>query len=189
MATKKTVDRAAVKNPITKAALLDELKKRGWQHKAGYDWVRKVGRSIKHGVEVRITKVKVGRELIPIDHISRTDRQRLDALFGPVLTKQELAEQKPRAAKATVPRRPQPAFMAPMQPDAVLGAVVGDIAVPRTEITKKLWDYIKQHGLQDAVNRRQINADDRLKAVFGKSTVNMFEMNELIGKHLTKVGV
>ena len=96
------------------------------------------------------------------------------------------ATAKKAAPKPKVKRKPNAAFMAPMQPDSILGAVVGEKAMPRTEITKKLWDYIKKNGLQDATNRRQINADDKLKAVFGKSKVTMFEMNALIQGHLSK---
>ena len=73
-----------------------------------------------------------------------------------------------------------------MQPDAVLAKVVGDKPLPRTEVTKKVWEYIKKHGLQDPVNRRMINADDNLKKVFGgKGQVNMFEMTKLVNKHLS----
>jgi upstream activation factor subunit UAF30 len=81
-------------------------------------------------------------------------------------------------------RKPNAAFMKPMNPDASLAAVIGDKAMPRTEITKKLWAYIKRNGLQDKVNRRNINADDKLKVVFGgKKTVSMFEMTKLVSKH------
>ena len=81
-------------------------------------------------------------------------------------------------------RKPNPAFMKPMTPDAALAAVVGSKAMPRTEITKKLWAYIKKNKLQDKVNRRNINADDNLKVVFsGKKTVSMFEMTKLVSKH------
>jgi chromatin remodeling complex protein RSC6 len=81
--------------------------------------------------------------------------------------------------------RANAAFMAPVNPDAALGAVVGDKPMPRTEITKKLWAYIKKNGLQDAKNRRNINADAKLKPVFnGKSTVSMFEMTKLVNKHV-----
>ena len=83
-------------------------------------------------------------------------------------------------------RTPNAAFMKPMQPDAALGAVVGDRAMPRTEITKKLWQYIKRNGLQDAKERRMINADDRLRNVFGgKKQVSMFEMPKLVNRHLS----
>jgi len=75
--------------------------------------------------------------------------------------------------------------MKAMTPSAALGAVVGSSALPRTEVTKKVWDYIKKHNLQDAANRRMINADDKLKAVFGgKAQVSMFEMTKLISDHL-----
>ena len=89
------------------------------------------------------------------------------------------------AKKSGAKRTPNAAFMRPMQPDAQLAAVVGDSPMPRTEITKKLWAYIKRKGLQDAKNRRQINADENLKPVFGgKSNVSMFEMTKLVNKHI-----
>ncbi len=82
-------------------------------------------------------------------------------------------------------RKPNPAFMKPVQPDAVLAPVVGSKAIPRTEVTKKLWRYIKQKDLQDKVKRTMINADAKLKAVFGgKKKVSMFEMTKLVSKHL-----
>ena len=82
-------------------------------------------------------------------------------------------------------RKPNAAFMKPMQPDDVLAAIVGDKAIPRTEVTKKVWAYIKKNGLQDKKNKRNINADDKMKAMFGgKATVNMFEMTKLVNKHL-----
>ena len=82
--------------------------------------------------------------------------------------------------------RTNAAFMAPVNPDAALGAVVGEKPMPRTEITKRLWAYIKKNGLQDSKNRRNINADAKLKPVFGgKSTVSMFEMTKLVNKHVS----
>ena len=82
-------------------------------------------------------------------------------------------------------RTPNAAFMKPMTPSAALSEVVGSKAIPRTEVTKKLWAYIKKNKLQDAKNRRNIKADDNLKAVFGgKAVVNMFEMTKLVNKHL-----
>ena len=92
-------------------------------------------------------------------------------------------------AKTTKPakskRKPNPAFMKPMQPDDKLSAVVGSKPIPRSEVAKKLWAYIKKNGLQDKKNRRMINADDALKAVFaGKKQVSMFEMTKLVSKHL-----
>jgi chromatin remodeling complex protein RSC6 len=92
--------------------------------------------------------------------------------------------QKTKTAKKTA-RKPNAAFMKPVQPDAALAAVVGDKAVPRTELTKKIWAYIRKHGLQDAKNRRMINADDKLKVVFGgKGQVSMFDMTKLVSKHV-----
>ena len=87
--------------------------------------------------------------------------------------------------KGGAKRKPNAAFMKPMQIDATLGAVVGNTAIPRTEVTKKLWQYIKRNGLQDAKERRMINADDKLRAVFGgKGKVSMFEMTKLVSKHM-----
>ncbi len=74
--------------------------------------------------------------------------------------------------------------MKAMTPSAALAAVIGHAPVPRTEVVKKMWTYIKKHGLQDSVNKRNINADEKLKAVFGKAQVTMFELAGLIGKHL-----
>jgi len=82
-------------------------------------------------------------------------------------------------------RKPSAAFMKPMTPSPALAMVVGASPMPRTEVTKKLWGYIKRNGLQDAVNRRMINADANLAAVFGgKRQVSMFEMTKLVSKHL-----
>ena len=89
------------------------------------------------------------------------------------------------AKRGGAKRAPNPAFMKPMQPDAALGAVVGANPMPRTEITKKLWQYIKRNGCQDQKERRMINADDKLRPVFGgKNKVSMFEMTKLVNKHL-----
>lgn len=91
-----------------------------------------------------------------------------------------------KAAAPAAPRKPNAAFMKAMTPSAVLAAVVGAAPLPRTEVTKKVWDYIKKLNLQDPANRRMINADDKLKAVFGgKAQVSMFEMTKLISAHLS----
>ena len=90
-----------------------------------------------------------------------------------------------KTAKKKAARKPNAAFMKAMTPSAALAEVVGSKAIPRTEVTKKLWAYIKKNKLQDAKNKRMIKADASLKAVFGgKSTVNMFEMTKLVNKHL-----
>jgi len=92
---------------------------------------------------------------------------------------------KKKAKKAGKKRKPNAAFMKPMTPSASLAAVIGSSAQPRTEVTKKIWGYIKRNNLQDKKNRRMINADDKLKVVFGgKSQVSMFEMTKLVNKHL-----
>ncbi len=83
-------------------------------------------------------------------------------------------------------RKPNAAFMKPMQPDSALGAVVGTKPLPRTQVTKKIWAYIKRRGLQDKKKRTMINADDKLKPVFGgKKQVTMFEMTKLVNRHLS----
>src|SRR4249920_1278746 len=92
---------------------------------------------------------------------------------------------KPAAKKSAAKRKPNAAFMKPMTPSAMLAAVVGSMPMPRTEVTKKIWDYIKKNKLQDAINRRLINADEKLRAVFGgKGKVSMFEMTKLVSNHL-----
>jgi len=90
-----------------------------------------------------------------------------------------------KVKKAASKRKPNAAFMKAMTPSAVLAAVVGSMPIPRTEVTKKIWDYIKKNKLQDSINRRLINADEKLKAVFGgKRQVSMFEMTKLVSNHL-----
>jgi len=90
-----------------------------------------------------------------------------------------------KTAKKSSGRKPNAAFMAPVTPSAALSEVVGAKPLPRTELTKKLWQYIKKNDLQDPKNRRMINADDRLKPIFGgKAQVNMFDMTKLVNKHV-----
>jgi upstream activation factor subunit UAF30 len=96
------------------------------------------------------------------------------------------APAKKAPAKKAAKRTPNAAFMKPLTPSATLAAVIGEKALPRTEVTKKIWDYIKKHNLQDAKNKRNINADDKLKAVFGgKKQVTMFELTKLVSNHLS----
>ena len=95
------------------------------------------------------------------------------------------AAKKAAAKKPAAKRKPNAAFMKAMTPSAVLAAVIGSTPMPRTEVTKKIWDYIKKNKLQDAINRRLINADEKLRAVFGgKGKVSMFEMTKLVSNHL-----
>lgn len=100
--------------------------------------------------------------------------------------KKKTAKKSRAKAKPKTKRKPNAAFMKPMQPSGSLSAVVGSNPLPRTEITKRLWAYIKRRGLQDSKNRRMINADDALRPVFGgKRQVSMFEMTKLVNKHLS----
>ena len=95
------------------------------------------------------------------------------------------APAKKKAAKKKAKRKPNPSFMKPVQPNATLGAIVGNKPLPRTQVTKKMWAYIKKNNLQDTQNRSMINADDKLKAIFGgKKQVSMFEMTKLVNKHI-----
>lgn len=92
---------------------------------------------------------------------------------------------KKAAPKKKTARKPNPAFMVPLTPSPALGEVVGTKPLPRTEIIKKIWVYIKKNGLQDKTNRRMINADAKLKTVFGgKSQVSMFELAKVVSKHV-----
>ena len=102
------------------------------------------------------------------------------------ITADDAAEKKPakKAAKPKAKRKPNAAFMKPVTPSATLAAIVGDKPQPRTEITKRVWDYIKKNGLQDKKNKRQINADAKLQPIFGRASVTMFEMTKLVSKHL-----
>jgi upstream activation factor subunit UAF30 len=100
-------------------------------------------------------------------------------------SKKKTVKRAAKKAPAKKKRTPNAAFMKPMQPDEALSAVVGSGPLPRTEITKKLWQYIKKNGLQDAKVRRNINADEKLGRVFGgKKQVSMFEMTKLVNKHI-----
>jgi chromatin remodeling complex protein RSC6 len=102
------------------------------------------------------------------------------------VAKKATAKKAAAPKKAKTKRKPNAAFMRPFQPSASLAAVVGNKPLPRTEVTKKLWAYIKKNGLQDSKNKRMINADAALKAIFsGKGQVSMFEMTKLVSKHLS----
>lgn len=98
--------------------------------------------------------------------------------------KKKAAPKKKAAKKTPSKRKPNPAFMRAMTLSPELGAIVGNNPIPRTEVTKKLWAYIKRNGLQDNVNRRMINADDKLQVIFGRKQVSMFEMTKLVAKHM-----
>ena len=89
-----------------------------------------------------------------------------------------------KATKPQVKRTPNAGFMKAMTPSAMLAAVVGAMPLPRTEVVKKVWEYIKKNKLQDPINKRMINADEKLREIFGKAQVSMFEMTKILNKHL-----
>ncbi|GMV59040.1 hypothetical protein FBR04_02195 [Betaproteobacteria bacterium PRO7] len=89
-----------------------------------------------------------------------------------------------KVAKKKVARKPNAAFMKPMTPTGPLAAIIGASPMPRTEVTSKIWAYIKKNKLQDAVNKRMINADEKLRALFGKAQASMFELTKYVSKHL-----
>jgi len=102
------------------------------------------------------------------------------------VAKKKMKKTAKRKVKKASKRKPSAAFMKPMKPSAALSAVVGSSPLPRTEVTKKLWQYIKRKGLQDSKERRMINADDNLRVVFGgKSKVSMFDMTKMVSRHLS----
>lgn len=99
--------------------------------------------------------------------------------------KKAAATKAPASKKAAPAKRaPNAAFLKPLTPSADLAAIIGATPMPRTEVTKKVWEYIKKHNLQDAANKRNINADAKLKVIFGKPQVTMFELTKLVSNHL-----
>ena len=100
-------------------------------------------------------------------------------------TARRRAAKRPAKKRTAAKRKPNPAFMKAMKPSDQLAEVVGSSALPRTEVTKKLWAYIKRKGLQDKTNRRNIHADEAHRPIFKKDVVNMFEMTKLVNKHLS----
>jgi len=100
-------------------------------------------------------------------------------------TKKKAAKRKAAPKKKAAKRKPNAAFMKPVTPSATLAEVIGSKAMPRTEVTKKIWQYIKKHGLQDKKNRRNINADAKLRPIFKRDQVTMFEMTKLVSRHLS----
>jgi upstream activation factor subunit UAF30 len=124
--------------------------------------------------------VDIQREIV--DHPAC---DRLFTFSGDHMAKTAKKKTAKKSAKKSA-RKPNAAFMKPVTPSEQLAAVVGSKPIPRTEVTKRLWAYIKKNKLQDAKNKRQINADGTLKPIFGgKSSVNMFAMTKLVSKHLT----
>jgi chromatin remodeling complex protein RSC6 len=140
----------------------------------------------KKATKKKATKRAAGRSHMKKKAIKKaTKKVTKKKVIKKKVTKKKVTKKK--VTKKRVVRQPNPAFMKPMQPDMVLGEVVGNKPLPRTEITKKLWAYIKKNGLQDTVNKRMINADEKLRPVFGgKWQVNMFEMTKLVANHISE---
>jgi chromatin remodeling complex protein RSC6 len=147
---------------------------------------KKAKRKVAKKAKKKVAKRKVARKRVAKKATRKKVAKKATKKKVAKKATKKKAPKKVKKVKPKVKRKPNPAFMAPMAPDAVLGAVVGDKPMPRTEITKRLWDYIKKHNLQDKVNRRMINADDNLRRLFGKGVVSMFEMNKLLQAHLKK---
>jgi upstream activation factor subunit UAF30 len=99
-------------------------------------------------------------------------------------TKKAVKRTAKKAAKKKTARKPNAAFMKPMMPTGPLAAIIGSSPMPRTEVTSQIWKYIKRNNLQDKANRRMINADDKLRALFGKAQASMFELTKYVSKHL-----
>ena len=158
---------AAAKKKATKRKPAKKAKKKATKRRATKKKATK-----KKATKKKATKRKAAKKKVARKKATKKATRRKKA------TKKKVAKKKAK-------RKPNPAFMRPMSVSDALGAVVGNKPLPRTEVTKKLWAYIKKNGLQDKVNKRMINADDKLKKVFGgKSKVSMFEMTKLVSKHM-----
>ena len=169
MAAKKVVKKKA-KKVVKKAAAKKVVKKAP----------KKVVKKVAKKKVVKKAPKKVVKKVAKKKVAKKAPKKAVKKVAKKVKKVKKVAVKKPR-----VKRAPNPAFMKPMTPSAALAAVVGSAPMPRTEVTKKLWEYIKRNRLQDPVNRRMINADAALFAVFGgKRQVSMFEMTKLVGQHL-----
>ena len=138
-------------------------------------------KATKKAAKKKVTKKKTAKK--------KTTKKNTTKKTAKKTAKKKVAKKKTakkKVAKKKSARKPNEAFMKPMTPSKELAAVVGEKALPRTQVIKKIWDYIKKHNLQNPKNKRNILADDKLKPVFkGKSEVTMFELAGLIGKHLS----
>jgi chromatin remodeling complex protein RSC6 len=167
MAKKKVAKKKVTKKKVTKKKV---AKKKVAKKKVTKKKVAKKKVAKKKATKKKVAKKKVAKKKV-------TKKK---------ATKKKVAKKKVVKKKAKKKRKPNAAFMKPMNISADLGDVIGGKAIPRTEVTKKLWAYIKKNKLQDSVNRRMINADSKLKRVFGgKGKVSMFEMTKLVSKHLS----
>ena len=138
----------------------------------------------KKATKKKATKRKAAKKKVAKKKKKKATKKKATKKKGQEESRKESGKKK-SGKKKKVKRKPNPSFMRPLMPDAALGAVVGSKALPRTQVVKKLWVYIKRRDLQDKQNRRMINADDKLKAIFGgKKQVSMFEMTKLVNRHL-----
>lgn len=120
--------------------------------------------------------------------VTKKTTTKAKAAAAPKATKVKAAPKKAavKSGATKVKRKPNPAFMRPLNPSRELARIVGERAIPRTEVVKKLWEYIRKNHLQDTKNKRNINADENLRAIFeGKKSVSMFEMTKYVSKHLS----
>jgi upstream activation factor subunit UAF30 len=146
-------------------------------------------RKFKHGqTQIGGTTMAAKKKTAAKKHAKKSMKKTKSAAKKPAkkaAAKKPAKKSAPKKKSSGVKRKPNAAFMKAMTPSASLAAVIGSAPLPRTEVTKKLWAYIKKNDLQDSKNRRNINADDKLKEVFGgKKTVSMFEMTKLVAGHL-----
>ena len=174
---KRTAKKAAKKKTTKKAAKKKTTKKAAAKKKTTKKAAKKKTTKKKTAAKKKAVKKKTAAKKKTTKKAAKKKTAKKTA--------KKTTRKKTAKKKTGVKRKPNPAFMKPMTPSADLAAVVGSKAMPRTEITKKLWAYIKKNGLQDARNRRMINADDKLKKVFGgKKQVSMFDMTKHVSKHL-----
>jgi chromatin remodeling complex protein RSC6 len=153
-------------------------KKKAVKKKAAKKKVAKKKVAKKKAVKKKVAKKKVAKKKAAKKKVAKKKKATKKKAV-----KKKVAKKK--AAKKKTKRKPNPAFMKPMNISDALAGIVGSKPIPRTEVTKKLWAYIKKHKLQDKVNRRMINADAALKSVLKKAKVSMFEMTKLVSKHLS----
>jgi len=120
--------------------------------------------------------------------VKKTATKKTAAKKAPAKATKKAAPKKAtkKAAVKKSARKPNAAFMAPLTPNSTLGEVIGSKPIPRTEIVKKIWEYIKKNGLQDKTNRRMINADAKLKPMFGKAQISMFELAKIVNNNINK---
>lgn len=139
-------------------------------------------KATKKATKKKATKKKVAKKATKKATKKKVAKKATKKATKKTATKKKVAK---KAKKTKSKRKPNAAFMKALQPSAALSAVIGSGAVPRTQVIKKIWAYIKKNNLQNPKNKRNILADDKLKAVFGKSEVSMFQMAGLLNKHLS----